>query len=268
MKEAAFYKKWYTRRYRSSVKFSPSELWTLPIYPERQEVLKRIGPLGDKKILCLGNGASFKELYFSSAGTVVITDIVVEGLWQVKKQADGLNVLFCVADACRIPFKDGFFDVIYGWQMSHHLSNLEDFFKEIYRVLKPGGRAVFVDNGYSPLWHIFKWKIMRPLTHLFHKIRGVSERDLEFSQSGDYREAELSAFVKKYGFKCFNVGRYNFFSYIFCKFLRDVANVHISSRSSFIYPFVFLLSMLDRGLANISRGFRHNLRNMVWSFEK
>jgi SAM-dependent methyltransferase len=58
----------------------------------------------------------------------------------------------------RIPFDDGFFDVVVSTGVFEHAQNKEECFREIYRVLRPGGHAVhiFPSKWYLP-WepHIF-----------------------------------------------------------------------------------------------------------------
>lgn len=54
------------------------------------------------------------------------------------------DVTFKMADAEHLPFDDGSFDVVIGAYVIHHLARPEVVFRQIYRVLTPGGRFVFV----------------------------------------------------------------------------------------------------------------------------
>jgi SAM-dependent methyltransferase len=57
---------------------------------------------------------------------------------------------FCVMDAERLGFKDASFDMICGRAILHHL-DLAASLPEITRVLRPGGRAVFLEPlGHNP----------------------------------------------------------------------------------------------------------------------
>ena len=49
------------------------------------------------------------------------------------------------ADACRLPFADDSFDVVYARALLHHLPDPIAGIREIRRVLKPGGVAAFLD---------------------------------------------------------------------------------------------------------------------------
>ena len=47
-----------------------------------------------------------------------------------------------VADAERIPYDDNTFDIVVGHAVIHHIPDVEAAFREVLRVLKPGGRFV------------------------------------------------------------------------------------------------------------------------------
>jgi ubiquinone/menaquinone biosynthesis C-methylase UbiE len=60
------------------------------------------------------------------------------------KRAGG-DQLLVQADACRLPFAENMFDVVYARGMLHHLPDPARGMQEIRRVLKPGGLAVVLD---------------------------------------------------------------------------------------------------------------------------
>lgn len=55
----------------------------------------------------------------------------------------GLDVNTVVCDAEDLPFDDDSFDLVLGHAVLHHIPNLGQAWKEIHRVLRPGGIAVF-----------------------------------------------------------------------------------------------------------------------------
>lgn len=54
---------------------------------------------------------------------------------------------FTAADALHIPFADSSFDGVICMNAFHHMPSYREALAEIYRVLKPGGRAVFSEPG-------------------------------------------------------------------------------------------------------------------------
>lgn len=269
MSEKEFYRKWYRKPEKSAESDGPEDLWDSDLYPERGEVLKRLGELSGKTVMCLGNGEQMKEIFFGTSADVIISDIVTKGIERVRQKCPaGYSVHFCCADAVKMPLADSSVDVVYGWQMSHHLCSVDAFLSEVRRVLKDGGMGIFVDNAGSPVWHAVKWKLFRPLTEVFLKKRGVSRRDLEFSRGGDYDQARLEEQVTEAGFHSFHAERFNFISYIMLKSLRDLFRLRVSRKNRMIYPVALTLSRFDRALAAVCPAYGRNLRNMVWSFRK
>ena len=100
------------------------------------------------RMLEIGAGTGFFTLNLMQAGlarTAVVTDIS-PGMVDVavrNGQALGLEVTGRTADAEGLPFDDAEFDLVIGHAVLHHIPDLDLAFREILRVLKPGGRFVF-----------------------------------------------------------------------------------------------------------------------------
>lgn len=62
----------------------------------------------------------------------------------VSQQSD--NVEYIVADAENLPFLDEAFDAVTCRIAAHHFPNPRQFINETARVLKPGGKLLFIDN--------------------------------------------------------------------------------------------------------------------------
>lgn len=56
------------------------------------------------------------------------------------------NIWFMIADAESLPFLDNTFDMATCRIAPHHFPNPDQFIREVYRVLKPHGKFVLIDN--------------------------------------------------------------------------------------------------------------------------
>ena len=54
---------------------------------------------------------------------------------------------FILGDVAMLPFKDKLFDKIYSFTVYPAIQDKKKFFKEVHRVLKPGGKFVMVSEG-------------------------------------------------------------------------------------------------------------------------
>ncbi len=83
----------------------------------------------------------------------------------------GLNSNLKVADAEQLPFNDNSFDLIYSWGVLHHTPNTPQAIKEIFRLLRPGGKArIMIYHKYSltgyMLWIRYGLLTARPFRSL------------------------------------------------------------------------------------------------------
>ncbi len=67
------------------------------------------------------------------------------------------DVEFQVMDAENLTFKDDSFNIVYGNGILHHLE-LEHMFRELNRILSPGGSAIFIEPlGHNILINLYRW---------------------------------------------------------------------------------------------------------------
>lgn len=99
--------------------------------------------------LCCGSGDLCFLAEDGGAGPVVGADFTLPMLAVARRRRaeSGRRSTFVQADALRLPFADGAFDVL---TISYGLRNIADIpaaLSEMRRVLAPGGRAVVLDFG-------------------------------------------------------------------------------------------------------------------------
>jgi SAM-dependent methyltransferase len=97
------------------------------------------------RVLEIGCGLGTDGAGFARAGAlytgVDLTEAAV-GLARRRFELEGLPGEFRVADAERLDFADGSFDLVYSHGVLHHTPDTAAAVREIRRVLVPGGRAV------------------------------------------------------------------------------------------------------------------------------
>ena len=63
----------------------------------------------------------------------------------IQHHAPGAHVAFCLANAKAFPFPDHTFDIVLALYVLHHVAGYRAALEDIGRVLKPGGRFLFID---------------------------------------------------------------------------------------------------------------------------
>jgi ubiquinone/menaquinone biosynthesis C-methylase UbiE len=100
------------------------------------------------RILDVGTGPGYLPLRISEVlpGSEVIGIDVSEDMIRIaRKNAEGKNVKFLVGDASEMPFEDDSFDLVVSTGSLHHWRNPVNVLNEIYRVLRPGRKALIYD---------------------------------------------------------------------------------------------------------------------------
>jgi ubiquinone/menaquinone biosynthesis C-methylase UbiE len=91
------------------------------------------------------------------------------------------KIAFVVGDACALPFPDASFDTVLAVECIFHFPSRVTFFKEVQRVLRPGGKLVlsdFVIHGWGrlPVILIYRW-FMKDIREVY----GTHNRFVPFS---------------------------------------------------------------------------------------
>lgn len=245
--------------------------WVGPDAPlEMRRMLERLGELRDRVVVVLGNGESRAELYLLAGEprALVYSDLSPVGLREIKRnlgpdQRDA--VTFAAMDALDLPLRDASVDVVYGLAFVHHLPDVEAFLAEIARVLRPGGRCVFLDNAYSPAWQHVKLVWLRPLMRLSHRRHPRSPEDVHDTLRGGFREQRLAEAIHAVG----GVPRFERFGFLYYFWRRASASLFpelfrfVPGRDAITAATVRADDLLTR-----FRWVRRNMIRLVWGFDK
>jgi SAM-dependent methyltransferase len=123
------------------------ETWIRPAF-------EQLGPVRGKRNLDLGCGHGMMAVVLARRGAIVTALDLSPGYANETRERAAANrvpIEVQVGDAESLPFADQSFDAIWGNAILHHL-HLPTVAKELHRVLKPGGVAVFCEPwGGNPL---------------------------------------------------------------------------------------------------------------------
>lgn len=131
-----------------------------------------------KSVLEYGCGMDSSALFFTSHGArytgIDISEVGVEFSRRLAEDQGVRDAKFLVQDAEATEFPDNSFDVVCGWGILHHL-HLDRAMREIRRILRPDGLAIFIE----PLAH-------NPAVYAFRKLtpglRTPDEHPLTWSE--------------------------------------------------------------------------------------
>ena len=87
------------------------------------------------------DGTFAREMLLGLAGCGEMTamDISAKGFEKGREKCKGLPVVFVEGDACAMNWPDGTFDLVAVANSLHHIPDLAALFREMRRVVKPGG---------------------------------------------------------------------------------------------------------------------------------
>ena len=173
-----------------------------------------------------GAGNSLEKVIHYKPKKITGIDISEVSIQKAKsKIASSQIAVELEVDNCeKTKFKNNRFDIIYGTGILHHL-NLKACLDEIERILKPGGKFVFIEPlGTNPVINLYR--------KLTPKSRSVDEHPLV---NNDFKLIQNK-------FSKINIKYYGFLTLIFFPFYRSLKN-------SFIFK---VLKNLDQYLFKIN----------------
>jgi ubiquinone/menaquinone biosynthesis C-methylase UbiE len=102
----------------------------------------------NKKVLEIGLGQGADSMQIIDRGGIYYgIDITEESVRRVKERFEIFNRPFqeiSVGNAVQIKYGDNNFDIVYSHGVIHHSPDIKKIVAEIYRVLKPGGKAIIM----------------------------------------------------------------------------------------------------------------------------
>jgi tocopherol O-methyltransferase len=109
------------------------------------------------KILDVGCGIGGSTLYLAEKFQAEATGITLSPV-QANRATEraqnaqlGQQVNFQVANALEMPFEDDSFDLLWSLESGEHMPNKQQFLRECYRVLKPGGLFLMATWCHRPV---------------------------------------------------------------------------------------------------------------------
>jgi len=110
--------------------------------------------LAGKSVVDIGAGRTWSSRFLATigrAGEVVAVDVLKTRFLGLETAEiffhdDGSHFERIAGDIHNIPLVEGWADVVFSCAAIHHSSGIEALFREIWRILKPGGLFVFVSE--------------------------------------------------------------------------------------------------------------------------
>lgn len=155
-KEKIFHNEAFAKGIRKSL-----DAWYSIFGSIRKEFQRRLDVYSQEKDL-LECGCGVNSYAYNLAATVNSIhgiDISDEAVRQSTVRAGQMglkNCTFTIMNAETLDFKDNTFDLVFGVGIIHHL-DLPAFYSEASRVLKPGGKIMFMEPlGYNPFLNLYR----------------------------------------------------------------------------------------------------------------
>lgn len=146
-----------------------------------REIQKR-AQSGSPRILDVGCGTADLSIAFSGLGSVIGCDfshpMLCRGIQKIRQGEYPLPISLLEADALVLPFRDQSFDIVVSAFVLRNLADIDHGFREMRRVLKPGGVMGVLDFGMprfpvlAELYRIYFLKVLPRLGKLLSGVDG------------------------------------------------------------------------------------------------
>ena len=138
--------------------------------------------LGDVAEICCGRGEAV-ELVAGRFKRAIGVDISLNMLRAARNDHHAPNLAFIQGDATRLPLADGAFDSVFMLGGIHHVNDRAALFREVARILKPGGRFYFRE----PVSDFWPWLMLRAVIYrISPSLDHLTERPLRYDETAPY----------------------------------------------------------------------------------
>lgn len=152
-----------------------------------------------KRVLEIGVGLGADHQRFAEAGALLHgIDLTPRAIEHTRRRLDlhGLRSSLQTGDAENLHFPDDHFDHVYSWGVLHHTPDTPRAFREVLRVLRPGGTArIMIYHTWSlvglMLWGRYGLLRLRPWTPM----RTIYARHLESPGTKAYSKHQARALM-------------------------------------------------------------------------
>jgi ubiquinone/menaquinone biosynthesis C-methylase UbiE len=136
----------------TALPYYPHDPWP-QVAPDFFQVFEHFDFAG-KKVVDIGAGRAWSSRFLASMGRaaeVVAVDVLTNRFLgldtaDIYFREDSIFFERIRGDVHRMPLRDGWADAVFSCATLHHSSDLEALFREVWRVLRPGGHFVFVSE--------------------------------------------------------------------------------------------------------------------------
>ncbi|MDE2376694.1 class I SAM-dependent methyltransferase [Bradyrhizobium sp.] len=148
----------------------------------------------------VGMGADHEQWARSQPGRLCGVDLTQRAIDLTRERLalSGLHSELEVADAERLPFPDATFRIVYSWGVLHHSNDTRQAFREVARVLEPGGVARLM------IYH--KWSIVGLMLWLRYgrfssDLASIYAKHLESPGTKAYSAREAASLIESSGLR-------------------------------------------------------------------
>lgn len=182
LREREFHDRWANQTPLSRIRVY--EVFENITAQENRFILGRMGSLEGLDLLDIGAGMGESSVYFALKGAHVtandISSVMLNRCVDLGRK-HGVEITPLLGAAEHFNFGEECFDVVYGANVLHHVSDIGSFLHGVRKALRPGGRFFFYDPlSYNPAIKVYR--------RLAKKVRTKDERPLRFTELRIFRD--------------------------------------------------------------------------------